>query len=110
MMIGSAPATNEASDDMTYLLATNNPKTGMGAGNRGRYSNADYDRLLDQALRTIDDAKREALLQEATEIGIGRDLGIIPLYYQVNVWASRKNIAFVPRVDELTHAADAKRR
>ena len=110
MMIGSAPATNEASDNMTYLLATNNPKTGMGAGNRGRFSNADYDRLLDQALRTIDDTKREKLLQEATEIGIGQQLGIIPLYYQVNVWATRKNIAFVPRVDELTHAADAKLR
>ena len=110
MMIGSAPATNEASDDMTYLLATNNPKTGMGAGNRGRFSNPDYDRLLDQAMRTIDDTKREKLLQEATEIGIGQQLGIIPMYYQVNVWASKKDISFVPRVDELTHAADAKRR
>jgi peptide/nickel transport system substrate-binding protein len=107
MQIGSAPATNEATEDMTYLLATNDPKAGMGAGNRGRYSNPEYDRLLGEAMRTIDDKKREKLLQDATRIGIG-ELGIIPIFYQVNVWASKKNISFTPRVDELTHAMDAK--
>jgi peptide/nickel transport system substrate-binding protein len=108
MFIGSAPATNEAADDMTYLLATYNKEKGMGAGNRGRFSNAQYDTLLDEALRTIDDAKREQLLQSATEIGIGEQLGLIPLYYQVNVWGTRKGLTFVPRTDELTHAADAR--
>jgi len=108
MFIGSAPATNEAADDMTYLLATYNKEKGMGAGNRGRFSNAQYDALLDEALRTIDDGKREQLLQRATEIGIGEQLGLIPLYYQVNVWGSRKGLTFIPRTDELTHAMDAR--
>ena len=108
MFIGSAPATNEAADDMTYLLATYNKEKGMGAGNRGRFSNSQYDTLLDEALRTIDDDKREHLLQRATEIAIGEQLGLIPLYYQVNVWATRKGLTFVPRTDELTHAMDAR--
>jgi peptide/nickel transport system substrate-binding protein len=108
MFIGSAPATNEAADDMTYLLATYNKEKGLGAGNRGRFSNAQFDTLLDEALRTIDDGKREQLLQRATEIGIGEQLGLIPLYYQVNVWGTRKGLSFVPRTDELTHAMDAR--
>ena len=108
MFIGSAPATNEASDDMTYLLATYDKEKGMGAGNRGRFSNAQYDQLLAEALRTIDDQKREALLRRATEIAIGDELGLIPLYYQVNVWATRGSLTFIPRTDELTHAMDAK--
>jgi peptide/nickel transport system substrate-binding protein len=108
MFIGSAPATNEAADDMTYLLATYNKEKGMGAGNRGRFSNAQYDSLLDEALRTIDDGKREQLLRQATEIAIGDQLGLVPLYYQVNVWGTRKGLTFVPRTDELTHAADAR--
>ena len=51
----------------------------------------------------MDDAKREKLLQKATELAIG-DLGIIPLHYQVNVWATRKGLAYTPRTDEYTLA------
>ncbi|HUK10772.1 MAG TPA: ABC transporter substrate-binding protein [Stellaceae bacterium] len=108
MFIGTQPATNEASDECVYLLATYNKEKGMGQGNRGRFSNAEYDDLLQQALRTIDDMKREQLLQRVTEIGIGDQLGLIPLYYQVNIWATRKGISFVPRTDELTHVMDAR--
>ena len=54
-----------------------------------------------EALATVDDAKREKVLQKATEIAIG-DLGIIPLHYQVNTWATRKGLAYTPRTDEYT--------
>ena len=50
-----------------------------------------------------DDAKREKILQQATEIAIG-ELGIIPLHYQVNTWATRKGLAYTPRTDEYTMA------
>jgi peptide/nickel transport system substrate-binding protein len=63
------------------------------------------DALLAQALQTVDDDKREALLREATEAAIV-DVGIIPLHYQINVWASRKGITYVPRADEYTLAQD----
>ena len=63
--------------------------------------------LLEQALRHVDDTKREKLLQEATEIAIGQQLGMIPMHYQVNIWAARRTLRSYPRVDELTHAADA---
>ena len=47
------------------------------------------DALLEQALATVDNAKREKLLQQATELVIN-DTGLVPLHYQVNTWAARK--------------------
>ena len=59
------------------------------------------DKIVEDALATVDDIKREKLLQKATEIAID-DLGIIPLHYQVNTWATRAGLAYVPRTDEST--------
>ena len=48
-------------------------------------------------------AFRLQLLHEASEIAIG-DLGIIPLYYQINTWATRKGLTYVARSDEYSLA------
>jgi peptide/nickel transport system substrate-binding protein len=103
MLVGWGAETMEASSPLKALLATFNTARGMGAANRGRYSNARLDAVLDQALATVDDAKRERLLQQATEIGIG-DLGILPLYHQHNLWAARRGITYEARADERTFA------
>jgi peptide/nickel transport system substrate-binding protein len=75
----------------------------MGASNRGGYSNPEFDRLLKEALATVDNAKREKLLQQATEVAI-RDVGIIPLHYQIAVWGLRKGLTYRARADEYTYA------
>jgi peptide/nickel transport system substrate-binding protein len=103
MLVGWAADTAEASSPLKALLATYNTEKGMGTANRGRYSNGKMDEALMQALATVDDAKRERILQQATEIAIG-DLGIIPLYHQHNLWATRKGITYTPRTDERTLA------
>jgi peptide/nickel transport system substrate-binding protein len=107
MLVGWAADTAEASSPLKSLLATYDRDKGMGTTNRGRYSNAKMDALLVQALATVDDARRERLLQEATELAIG-DLGIVPLHHQVNVWAARKGISYLPRTDERTYAQEFK--
>jgi len=103
MLVGWGAETMEASSPLKALLATFNTARGMGAANRGRYSNVKLDAVLDQALATVDDAKRERLLQQATEIGVG-DLGILPLYHQHNLWAARRGISYEARADERTFA------
>lgn len=103
MLVGWGAETMEASSPLKALLATYSKEKGMGAANRGRYSNARLDAVLDQALATVDDARREKLLQQATEIGVG-DLGIIPLYHQHNLWAARRGITYDARSDERTFA------
>jgi peptide/nickel transport system substrate-binding protein len=103
MLLGWSSGTGEASSPLKALLATYSRDKGFGTANRGRYSNPRVDALLEQALATVDDPKREALLQRATEVAIG-DTGIIPLHFQVNLWATRNGITYVPRTDENTLA------
>jgi peptide/nickel transport system substrate-binding protein len=103
LLAGWGSDTAEASSPLKALLATFSKEKGMGQANRGRYSNRKMDALLDQALATVDDARREKLLQQATEMAMS-DVGIITLYHQENLWAARKGIAYTPRADERTFA------
>ena len=93
MLLGWGSGTGEASSTLKALLATYNKEKGFGTANRGSYSNPRVDALLEEGLATVDDSKRETLLQRATEIAIG-DTGIIPLHFQVNLWATRDGIVY----------------
>ena len=103
MLLGWSTGTGEASSSLKALLMTYNREKGYGTANRGRYSNLKVDALTEEALQIVDDAKREAMLQRATELAIS-DTGIIPLHFQVNLWATRDGITYVPRTDENTLA------
>jgi len=108
MLLGWGADTGEPSSPLKSLLATNNPAKGWGAANRGRFSDPKLDDLLQQALNTVDDDKRSLLLQQATEIGI-RDVGIIPLHYEVTVWGMRSDLTFVGNTNQYTQAFDVHR-
>jgi peptide/nickel transport system substrate-binding protein len=101
ILVGWGAGTGEASSPLKSLLHTYDKDRGFGASNRGRYSNAEVDRLTEEALATVDDAKRQDLLAQATEIAI-EDVGIIPLHYQISTWAARKGVNFKARTDEST--------
>ncbi|MBE7523446.1 MAG: ABC transporter substrate-binding protein [Burkholderiales bacterium] len=103
ILVGWSTGTGEASSSLKALVMTWNRDKGFGTANRGRYSNGKVDALTEDALMTVDDIKREAYLQRAAEIAIG-DTGIIPLHFQVSLWATRDGIAYTPRVDENTLA------
>jgi peptide/nickel transport system substrate-binding protein len=106
-LVGWGTSTGEASSPLRSLVATFDRDTGMGPSNRGRFSNAEVDRLLAEALRTLDDAAREKLLQQATRVAI-EDVGIIPIHIQKNVWAMRRGLVHDARADELTRAQDIR--
>jgi peptide/nickel transport system substrate-binding protein len=109
ILVGWGAGTGETSGSLRSLMGTVDKAKGSGAANRGRFSNAQLDAKLDQALATVDDAKRAALLAEASEIAFN-DLGIIPSHYQTNVWAARKGIDVEARADEYTLATGVKRK
>jgi peptide/nickel transport system substrate-binding protein len=85
------------------LVATPDPKTGFGAFNWTHYSNPRVDALLERGFATLDEAKREALAQEAMRAAM-RDYAVIPLHHQVTTWAMRSSLAYAPRTDEFTFA------
>lgn len=105
ILVGWGAGTGEASSPLKSLLHTYDKAHGFGASNRGRYSNPEVDKLIEQALATLDDGQRAKTLAKATDIAIG-DLGIIPLHYQVNTWATRKGLKYIPRTDEQTQYTD----
>lgn len=109
MLVGWGADTGETWSPWRALLATPNRDLGYGASNRGRYSNPKVDELLGKALQTVDTGAREKLLFEASELAVG-DYGLIPLYYQVNLWAMRSNLTYQARTDEYTLAHFVKQR
>ncbi len=98
-LAGWGSGTGEMTSPLTALVATPDKDKGMGGTNRGRYSNPEMDALLEQALGTVDDAEREKLLQQASEVVID-DYGILPLHFELTLWAYRKGLTYEPRTDQ----------
>ena len=103
-LLGWGVGGGEPSSPLRGVLATTDKDKGLGASNWSSYSSAEYDATLTEALRTVDDGKREKLFQKAAEIAIKKDHAIIPLYNQVATWAARKGFRYTPRPDEATLA------
>lgn len=99
-MAGWASDTGEASSNLTWILASSNPDKGRGAVfNPAHYANGQLDAVIEKAVSTIDPAEREALYKQATRMGMA-DEAVIPIHFQVNVFALRKGLAMRPRMQE----------
>lgn len=98
-------STGEMSYPLRTLLATPDKDKGYGASNFFNYSNPSLDALLDQAMQTADVAMRQQLLQQASDIAID-DFAILPIHYEVNLWAMKKDIDYKGRWDQETIASD----
>jgi peptide/nickel transport system substrate-binding protein len=105
VLSGWSTATGEVSYSLKALMGTRDVNAGWGTANFSGYSNPKLDALLSQADHELDPAKRSHLVQQAMEEGMA-DLGQIPLYFQMNIWASRASIAMTPRRDEQTLLRD----
>lgn len=105
IMGGAAVETGEASGVLGPLLETYGDSAGRG--NRGRYSDAEFDSTLIEARQTLDEEKRRDLLEAATEIAMA-DLGVIPVFYIANTWALEDGISFAGRSDGYTLAYDVR--
>lgn len=85
------------------LVATPSPERGMGTWNWGGYSDALLDRLVAQALGTVDQQKRETLARAAMGIAVN-DHAVIVLHHQIATWAMRTSLRYPGRTDEYTLA------
>ena len=106
-LLGWGTESGEQGSAMRSLLATFDTAKGMGVTNRGRYSNAAFDKVLSDALVTMDDKKREALIIQAAEMVMG-DVGLIPLHYEVSTWAAARGFRYTGRTDQYTLAMGLK--
>ena len=95
--------TSDSTIALSNVMATYSRSAGTGAFNRARYSNPALDQALAAASASFDPVQRERLLEQAAEAGF-RDLGIVPLYFPENFWATRNGVTFHPNKAEYTTA------
>lgn len=102
-LAGWAASSGEMLNPLTALVVTKDPALGVGTTNWSKYSNTDLDELVLQASRTVDDDKRSEMLQEAGRM-VMQDYGILPLQFEMSVWAMKKDIMYEGRADQMTLA------
>ncbi len=81
------------------VAPTPNVAPGLGPSNNQHYSNAEVDRLIMQAMRTMDDTQRWGMEAKAMEIWVRDDVGVIATHRQLSILAARKGIRINPRED-----------
>ena len=59
--------------------------------------------MLGKAITTMNDEARDKLVRETMKVAMD-DVPVIMLHLQKNIWATRKNLFYEPRVDEETQA------
>jgi peptide/nickel transport system substrate-binding protein len=73
------------------------------ANNYGSWVDPASDKLLDDAEVELDQVKRGQMLAEVTRRAAAAHV-VLPSHYQVNYWATRKDLRYIPRRDEATVA------
>jgi len=105
-LAGWAVSSGEMSNPLRSLLMTRKPEVGQGTTNRSRYSNPKMDALVLEASATLDDAKRAALLRQAADMAMD-DFAMLPLHFELSVWAMKSDIRYVGRADQTIQVQNA---
>lgn len=106
-LAGWSASSGEMLNPLTSLVVTKNPEAGVGTTNWSKYSNPDMDKLVMEASKTLDDDKRSKMLQDASAMAM-EDYGILPIQFELSVWAMKKDMRYEGRVDQMTLAQDMK--
>lgn len=101
-LAGWLNTTGDATGDYDYLVRTRAP-TGAGLLNAGDYSSAEVDALLDKAMLPSTPVERLVPLLEVAE-RLHRDLPLVPLYRQRDLYAIHEKLGFEPRPDRRIRA------
>ena len=102
-LAGWAASSGEMLNPLTSLVVTKDAEKGVGTTNWTKYSNPEIDKLVLEASKTLDDGKRSELLQEASGMAM-EDYGILPLQFELSVWAMKKDVRYGGRADQMTLA------
>jgi peptide/nickel transport system substrate-binding protein len=107
-LAGWGSSTGEASSAAINVLGTFSRELRRGSSNGGRYSNPEFDALVDRATAILDDEEREAALREVVRFAM-TDEAMLPLFHLINSWATRRGLTYQARMDESTRAMGTRR-
>jgi len=106
-MGGWSSGTGEAASFLRLWPATPNEAKTFGGSNYGGYKNEKFDEVIRAAVATFDDARREAMLQQAMTIVLD-DGAFIPLHFESTIWAHKADLKVTGRADQYTYAMSIK--
>ncbi|MDA8584716.1 ABC transporter substrate-binding protein [Rhodobacteraceae bacterium] len=97
-LLGWSPGTFDHEHPIRFLVSTPNEEKKLGSWNFGGFSNARVDELLPAIQSEIDETKRQAMIDEVTEI-YQSEHAYVTMYVQPLVWGTRDNIELTQRPD-----------
>lgn len=93
-----------AANMLRQVVMTRDPEAGTGPFNRQRYSNPELDGLVRQALSTMDEERRNAIVADAMRLAT-REMAVIPVFYLKLNWAARRDrVVYDPSPSWYTNA------
>jgi peptide/nickel transport system substrate-binding protein len=103
----SSSSTRDATHVLSLAMHSQQLARGLGQSNRGGFSDANLDALIQAAAFRME-GDREAALRTAMREAMRLHAGI-PLYTQMVIAAARNGVSYTPRLDEQTVAIHARR-
>ena len=97
-LLGWSPGTFDHEHPIRFLAATPNPEKRLGSWNFGDFSNARIDELLPMIQSELDDARRQAMIDEVAGI-VQDETAYVPLYVQPLLWGVREGVELTQRPD-----------
>ena len=107
-LIGWACSDGDGSAFLDGNVHTYDQDKGYGRYNGGRYSNKQVDAIIEESSKVLDPEKREQLLIKAMHLALLEDQNIIPLHYQVDLYAVNDKVEMTPRADNYLYFYDMK--
>ncbi|MBR0660860.1 ABC transporter substrate-binding protein [Neoroseomonas oryzicola] len=99
-----------SSRDASYILSTavhtRVPEQAFGQGNRGGFSDARLDAMIDAVIGRADEGREAELRRVAA--AAAEEVPFIPLYNQVVIVAAKRGVTYTPRMDEQMVAIQAR--
>jgi peptide/nickel transport system substrate-binding protein len=78
-----------------------------GGWNRTRFSNAEFDAMLDRVDSEFDPARREALTQDAIR-WVAENVPLAPIFHVGASWGAKRGLNVTPRGDQYTMATEIR--
>ena len=110
LLIGWENSDGDASSILDACIHSFSQTEGYGRYNYGRFSNPEADKLIRKSANIMDSVKRLSYLQKAQKVALVDQQCIIPLHFQVDLYAANKKVDFKPRVDGQIWAFDIKKK
>ena len=107
-LIGWASSDGDGSSILDGVIHSKDDVRGYGRYNNGKYSNPKVDKLIEESDANMNPTSRVKEMREAQQIALVQDQNIIPLHFQVDIYASSKKIKFTPRTDSRIWAYDIR--